>query len=351
MISIEQQLNASTRSRNPMPSGNKKMLVTGGGGFIGSHIAAGLADRGDEVVVLDAFSTGSHENLEGIAVQLIEGDVRDFNCVLAAVQGVDTVFHQAALCSVARSVEDPLTTHAVNTTGTLNVFEACRRAGVRRVVFASSSSVYGESATQPKHEGMAPSPLSPYAISKLACEFYGEMYSTLYGLETVGLRYFNVFGPRQDPNSEYSAVIPLFIKAIFDQAPIRVFGDGEQTRDFTYVANVVQANLAAAKSPAAAGQVFNVACGDCWSLLVLIEKLKALAQRAAEVEFCERRVGDIKDSQACIAKARELLGYVPSVGFDDGLRETVDWFAHAGGRAFATSSPPAFREKTGGLLG
>ncbi len=349
MASINRQSNVNSQSFKSSPGAGKRMLVTGGGGFIGSHIAAALASRGDEVVVLDNFSTGNRGNLDGIDARLIEGDIRDLACVEDAVQGVDTVFHQAALCSVARSVEDPISTHEVNTSGTLNVFDACRKAGVRRVVFASSSSVYGDSATLPKHEMMPTAPLSPYAISKLACEFYGEMYSRIYGMETVALRYFNVFGPRQDPNSEYSAVIPLFIKAIFDQAPIRIFGDGLQTRDFTYVANVVQANLAAAVSPSAPGKAFNVACGDCWSLLTLIDKLQTVSQRTTEIEFCQRRVGDIKDSQASIAMARELLGYAPLVNFDEGLRETVNWFTQADGSAFM-KTPPAFQEKAGGLL-
>ncbi len=210
-----------------------KCLVTGGGGFIGSHLCRFLVERGDEVVVLDNFSTGKRENLEGVEIQLIEGDIRDFSQVSEAVLGVDTVFHQAALCSVVRSVQDPRSTHEVNTTGALNVFEASLKASVRRVVFASSSSVYGDSASLPKEESMPTAPLSPYAVSKLVGEHYAALYGRLFGLETVGLRYFNVFGPRQDPDSEYAAVIPKFLRGILNGEEVQVFGDGSQTRDFT----------------------------------------------------------------------------------------------------------------------
>ena len=318
--------NPATLSRVKGQKG--KTLVTGGGGFIGSHLVEYLLQRGDDVVVLDNFSTGKRSNLAGMPVQLIEGDIRNFSCVLEAVQGVDTVFHQAALCSVARSVEDPISANAVNVSGTLNVFEACRRAGVRRVVYASSSSVYGESETLPKHEAMAPAPLSPYAVCKLTTEYYGEMYWRLFGLETVALRYFNVFGPRQDPASEYAAVIPKFIERIQGKTPIQIFGDGCQTRDFTYVSNVVQANMAAASSPRAPGQAFNVACGYRWSLLDLVDRIQQALDQTAEVEFKDRRAGDIQHSLASISKAQELLGYLPSVDFEEGIRRTVDWFAH-----------------------
>jgi UDP-glucose 4-epimerase len=303
-----------------------KCLVTGGGGFIGSHLCRFLVARGDEVIVLDNFSTGKRENLSGVEVQLIEGDMRDFSCVTEAVLGVDTVFHQAALCSVARSVEDPRSTHEVNTTGTLNVFEASRRAGVRRVVFASSSSVYGDSASLPKEESMPTTPLSPYAISKLVGEHYAAMYWRLFGLETVGLRYFNVFGPRQDPDSEYAAVIPKFLHGILNGEQVQVHGDGLQSRDFTYVENVVQANYAAAMATEAAGQVFNIACGQRWSLLELLKRLETVLQLDATVVFRDRRVGDVKHSQASIEKARQLLGYAPAVDFDEGIKRTVAWF-------------------------
>lgn len=303
-----------------------KCLVTGGGGFIGSHLSRFLLERGDEVIVLDNFSTGKRENLEGVDVRLLEGDIRDFSCVTEAVKGVDTVFHQAALCSVARSVEDPRSTHEVNTTGTLNVFEASRRAGVRRVVFASSSSVYGDSASLPKEETMPTAPLSPYAISKLVGEHYGALYSRLFGLETVGLRYFNVFGPRQDPDSEYAAVIPKFLHGILKGEEVQVHGDGSQTRDFTYIDNVVHANVAAANSPAVAGEVLNIACGDRWSLIELLKQLESALQRDATVVFRDRRVGDIKHSQASIEKAKRLLGYSPAIDFEEGIRRTAAEF-------------------------
>jgi nucleoside-diphosphate-sugar epimerase len=303
-----------------------KCLVTGGGGFIGSHLSSFLAARGDEVIVLDNFSTGNRDNLQGVEIRLIEGDIRDFSCVAEAVQGVDTVFHQAALCSVARSVEDPRSTHEVNTTGTLNVLEASRRAGVRRMVFASSSSVYGDSETLPKEESMPTAPLSPYAISKLVGEHYAALYSRLFGLETVGLRYFNVFGPRQDPDSEYAAVIPKFLRAILNREQVQVHGDGSQSRDFTYVDNVVHANAAAARASEAAGQVLNIACGKRWSLLELLKRLESEVHSNAAVVFGERRVGDVKHSLASIEKARGLLGYSPAVDFDEGIKRTVAWF-------------------------
>lgn len=320
-----------------------KCLVTGGGGFIGSHLCRFLVARGDEVVVLDNFSTGKRENLEGVEIQLVEGDIRDFSQVSEAVQGVDTVFHQAALCSVARSVEDPRSTHEVNTTGTLNVFEASRKAAVRRVVFASSSSVYGDSASLPKDESMPTAPLSPYAISKLVGEHYAELYWRLFGVETVGLRYFNVFGPRQDPDSEYAAVIPKFIRGILNQEEVQVFGDGSQTRDFTYVDNVVHANVAASTSPVAAGQVFNIACGERWSLMELLKRLESALQREATVVFRDRRVGDVKHSQASIEKARQLLGYSPAIDFDEGIKRTAAEFLGSSSTEASVAIPPAPR--------
>lgn len=331
-----------------IPSTRIKTLVTGGAGFIGSHIVRSLLKRGDEVVVVDNFSTGKYENIEGLDITLIEGDIRDIQLLKDAVQGIDTVFHQAALCSVARSVADPVTTHAVNASGTLNVFEACRLANVRRVVYASSSSVYGESETLPKCESMPSSPLSPYAISKLSTEYYGQLYERLYGLETVGLRYFNVFGPRQDPNSDYAAVIPKFIKALLENSPIQIYGDGTQTRDFTYIDNVVQANLRAATSPTAPGQAINVACGCTRSLLDLVDMLQDITQQKAEVKFCAPRPGDIMHSLASIRKAHEILGYKPVASFDQGLRETLEWFLRTG--LFGLQQmPPAMREQTGGM--
>jgi UDP-glucose 4-epimerase len=333
----------SSNPESPNSGSHQKMkyLVTGGAGFIGSHLAAYLAARGDEVIVLDNFSTGKRENIAELPLQVIEGDIRDLDCVTEAVQGVDTVFHQAALCSVARSVENPLNTHNVNVTGTLNLFEACREAGVRRMVFASSSSVYGDSETLPKEESMATAPLSPYAISKLAGEYYGALYWQLYGLETVALRYFNVFGPRQDPASEYAAVIPKFLKSMLDHSDIQVFGDGSQTRDFTYVDNVVAANVAASTSRLAAGRVINVACGGRWNLLELIDKLGTILHSKAALVFKERRIGDVKHSQASIIRAQELLGYSPAIDFDEGLRKTVAWFLENDESLVA--APPALR--------
>jgi len=320
-----------------------KCLVTGGGGFIGSHLCRFLSARGDEVIVLDNFSTGKHENLEGVDVRIIEGDIRNFAHATQAVHGVDTVFHQAAFCSVVRSVQDPRSTHEVNTTGTLNVFEASRKAGVRRVVFASSSSVYGDSASLPKEESMPTAPLSPYAISKLVGEHYAALYWRLFGLETVGLRYFNVFGPRQDPDSEYAAVIPKFLHGILNREEIQVFGDGSQTRDFTYIDNVVHANVAASTSPDAAGQVLNIACAESWSLMELLKLLEAVLQREATVVHRERRVGDVKHSLASIEKAKQLLGYSPTIGFDEGIRKTTAWFQESSNTRPAAAMPPTPR--------
>jgi nucleoside-diphosphate-sugar epimerase len=301
-------------------------LVTGGAGFIGSHIAAYLCASGKDVRILDNFSTGKRENLADLPVSLIEGDIRDAACVSEAMQGIDTVFHQAALCSVTRSMRDPLATHDVNVTGTLVVLEAARKAGVRRLVMASSSSVYGDSDVFPKEEDMTPEPLSPYAASKLICEFYCRLYWKTFGLDTVALRYFNVFGPRQDPYSEYSAVIPRFVDAIIQGLPPRIYGDGLQSRDFTYVDDVVQANIAAATSAYAPGQVMNVACGNRWSLIDLIEHLESLLSCNVQPVFEAARAGDVKHSQASIKRAQALIAFVPATEFDAGLRRTVDWF-------------------------
>lgn len=307
-----------------------KYLVTGGGGFIGSHLAAKLAaDPRNEVVVLDNFSTGNRSNLNGVNVQLIEGDIRDRAVVERAVQGVDTVFHQAAVCSVARSMEDPLTTHDNNITGTLVLLEACRRAKVRRFIFASSSSVYGDSDVLPTHEKLLTNPMSPYAVSKLTGEHYCQVYWQSFGLETVALRYFNVFGPRQYPNSEYAAVIPRFLSAIKNGRVPEIYGDGSQTRDFTYVENIVQANIAASQSKDAAGQIMNIACGGRWSLLDLLAQLKKLMKAEFSPVLHPWRIGDIRHSQASIEKAQTLLNFAPRVDFAEGLRETVAWYQQA----------------------
>jgi nucleoside-diphosphate-sugar epimerase len=276
--------------------------------------------------VLDNFSTGNRSNLDGIDHTLIEGDLRDRSAVAEAVQGVDTVFHHGAICSVARSMEDPETSHDVNATGTLNLLEACRRNGVRRVVFASSSAIYGDSDTMPKTENLPPSPLSPYAISKLNGEHYCQLYWQAFGLETVALRYFNVFGPRQYPNSEYAAVIPRFVHAILQGRTPEIYGDGSQTRDFTYVGNIVQANIAAAHSANAPGQIMNIACGVRWSLNELLDRLAKMLKRDIKPIMHPWRDGDVRHSQASIERAQRVLGFSPRVDFTEGLRETVAWY-------------------------
>ncbi len=304
-------------------------LVTGGAGFIGSNIAHELVRRGHRVRVLDNFATGRRENLDGIAdrVDLIEGDLRRPPDVEKAVEGVEVILHQGALGSVPRSIADPLATHAANATGTLHVLWAARAAGVRRVVCASSSSVYGDTPTLPKVEEMAPAPLSPYAVSKLAGEHYCRVFAGVYGLETVSLRYFNVFGPRQDPTSQYAAVIPKFIRAMLGGERPVIFGDGTQSRDFTYVDNVVAANLLAAEAPAAAlgGAVCNIACGERSTLLDLVGTLNAILGTRLEPEFRPPRPGDVRHSHAAIGRAERLLGFRPSVRFGEGMRRTVEW--------------------------
>jgi nucleoside-diphosphate-sugar epimerase len=316
-------------------------LVTGGAGFIGSNIVEKLVQRGERacpersrrVRVLDDFSTGKRENLAPWLdrIELIEGDIRDPEMVRRAMAGVDYVLHQAALPSVPRSVADPVSTHQVNATGTLNVLLAARDAGVKRLVYASSSSIYGNSPELPKREDMPTNPLSPYAASKLAGENYCRAFTQVYGLETVCLRYFNVFGPRQDPASQYAAVIPRFITAMLDgQRPV-IYGDGQQSRDFTYVENVVQANLLACQAEGAAGEVFNVACGQRSTLLDLVRELEQVMGRKAKPEFAPPRPGDVKHSQAAIDKACERFGYVPLVRFDEGIRCTIASFGTRGG--------------------
>jgi len=303
-------------------------LVTGGAGFIGSHIAEALVRRGDRVRVLDDLSTGSTDNFAGFAdsVDFIRGDVRDAQAVRRATEGVQYVFHQAALVSVTRSVEDPITTHDIGITGTLNVLLAARDSGVRRVVCASSSSVYGDSPELPKRETQLPEPISPYAVAKLTGEEYGKVFGEIYGLETVNLRYFNIFGPRQDPTNEYAAVIPIFINAIVAGQRPTVYGDGEQTRDFTYVANVVQANLKAAEAPDAGGQAYNIACGQRYSLNRLLELICKVLGSAVEPIYADPRTGDVVHSQADIALARKDLGFEPAIDFEEGLRLTIEYY-------------------------
>jgi len=303
-------------------------LVTGGAGFIGANLAHALAARGERVRVLDNFATGREQNLAGLdgKIELVRGDVRDLETVRAAVSGIDFVLHQAALPSVQRSIEDPLESDRVNVQGTLNVLEASRRAGVKRVVFAASSAAYGETPTLPKVETMAPDPLSPYAVTKLAGETYCKVFHHAYGLPTVALRYFNVFGPRQDPKSHYAAVIPRFVTAALTGEPPVVFGDGEQSRDFCFIDNCVEANLLACVAPEAPGKVFNVACGERTSLNDVLRILSDLVGRAIEARHEPARAGDIKHSLADVSRARALLGYTGAVKFAEGLRRTVAWY-------------------------
>lgn len=308
-----------------------KCLVTGGAGFIGSHLVAHMESNGHEVVVLDNLSSGNRDNLKGRKATLVEGDLRNMQDVEKAVAGVDVVLHHAALCSVPGSVEDPASSYDVNVTGTLLLLEACQRAGVKRVVFASSSAVYGESEVCPKLEDMETSPISPYAMSKLIGEHSLRSYADAYDLEVVMLRYFNVFGPRQNPDSEYAAVIPKFIQAIAnDKRPI-VYGDGEQTRDFTHVKNIAEANLLAATTEGLSGEIMNIACGDRISLLDLLENIEKAMGRDVDPEFQDVRAGDVKHSQASIEKAARLMNYDPQVGLEEGLKETVDWYLEANG--------------------
>jgi UDP-glucose 4-epimerase len=302
-----------------------KALVTGGAGFIGSNLVRALLARGDEVRVLDNFSTGYRQNLERLDVDLVEGDLRSYERVTAAVKGVEVVFHQGALPSVPRSIQDPLTSSAVNIEGTLNVLLAARDAGVRRVVFASSSSVYGDAPGMPRRESQPLGPLAPYAVSKLAAEQFCIVANRVFGVETVALRYFNVFGEYQDPLSGYAAVIPKFIRSMLDGEPPTIFGDGETSRDFTHVENVVGANLAAAAAPAAAGRVMNVAIGSSHTLNELVETLRRLLDSDLEPEYAPARPGDVSESRADISLARELIGYEPSVAFEEGLERTIAW--------------------------
>jgi len=302
-----------------------RVLVTGGAGFIGSNLVRALLERGDEVRVLDNFATGDRENLAGLDVDLIEGELRSYERVHNAVRGVETVFHLGALGSVPRSVQDPLTSNAVNVEGTLNVLLAARDEGVRRVVFSSSSSVYGTRRELPVTEDQPPDPLSPYGVAKLAAERYCVSFSRVYeSFESVVVRYFNVFGPRQSPLSQYAAVIPLFITAIAAGKPIRIDGDGEQSRDFTYVANVVEGTVLAADAAGASGRIFNVAASAPASVNHVAETIGRILDRPVEKEFAPSRAGDIRDSWADIGRARESFGWEPSIGLEDGLRLTVD---------------------------
>jgi nucleoside-diphosphate-sugar epimerase len=304
-------------------------LVTGGAGFIGSALVRGLLDRGCAVRVFDDLSTGRAENLAGLEgrVEFIRGDVRDAAALRGAVRGADSVFHLAAIASVQASVDDPLATHDVNVTGTVNALIAARDAGVRRFVFTSSSAVYGDSPEMPKRESMAPAPMTGYALSKLAGEHYGNIFRQLYGLPFFALRYFNVFGPRQNPASHYAAVVPLFIRACLEGRRPVIYGDGLQTRDFTYVEDIVSANLCCMDAPdAAIGSVCNVAYGERIGVLELAQKIAAISGATFEPDFQPARPGDIRDSQADSTLARTVLGWEPSWTFDAGLRRTIDWY-------------------------
>jgi nucleoside-diphosphate-sugar epimerase len=304
-----------------------KYLVTGGAGFIGSHLVESLVNNGQDVRILDNFLTGKRENIAEFLenIDLIEGDIRDFSTCQQALDGVEYVLHQAALPSVPRSIEDPVLTNAINVVGTLNLLVACKEAKVKKIVFASSSSVYGDDPNLPKKEGIEGVPLSPYAVTKIVGENYMRVFSEIFGLGTISLRYFNIFGPRQDPDSHYAAVIPNFITRVNQGESPRIFGDGEQSRDFTNVANVVKANMLAVESEDISGEVFNIACGDRITVNTLFEKIKHLFQKDVDPFYDKPRPGDILHSFADIGKARRMLKYEPAMSFDDGLRETVQW--------------------------
>jgi nucleoside-diphosphate-sugar epimerase len=314
-----------------------RYLVTGGAGFIGSHIAARLLGTGETVRVIDNMSTGRRENLEAIRAEdsnrrfdWMEGDITSLETCRRACEGVDFVIHQAALASVQRSIERPAESTAVNVGGTVNLLTAAREGGVSRFVLASSSSVYGDTPTLPKHEGMPTAPLSPYAVSKLAGEEFVRVFAATLGLSAVSLRYFNVFGPRQDPNSHYAAVVPRFITALLRGERPTVYGDGLQSRDFTYVENVVQANLNACRLEGFRGEVINVACGDRFTLLELLRHIGEIVGVDPRPVFEPPRGGDVRDSMADVARARQMLAFVPTIGFREGLERTVSHFRNAG---------------------
>ncbi len=304
------------------------VLVTGGAGFIGSHLVRRLLNDNYSVRVLDNLATGKLENLAPVQndIEMINGSIADEDAVSRAVSGVDFILHQAAIPSVPRSVRDPIGSNEINVDGTLLLLNVARQSGVQRVVYAASSSAYGNTPILPKVETMRSEPLSPYAVAKLAGENYCRAFTHVYGLETVALRYFNVFGPRQDPMSEYAAVIPKFILALLNNQPITIHGDGEQSRDFTYIDNTVDGNLRAMNSPNASGEMMNLACGASFTLNDLVRELEAITGRKANVQHLEKRTGDVKDSLADIDKARRLLDYEPLVSFREGLERTVKYF-------------------------
>ncbi len=303
-------------------------VVTGGGGFIGSHIVEELLRRNETVRVVDNFSTGRRENLNGFGgrIELLEIDIAGTQDLARHLRGADYVIHQAAIPSVPKSIIQPVPSHHANVTGTFNLLLASREAGVKRVVYASSSSLYGDSPTLPKHEGMMPNPLSPYGAQKLFGEMYCQVFTRTYGLETAALRYFNVFGPRQDPSSQYSGVLSLFITAVLQGKQPTIYGDGLQSRDFTYVKNVVDANLLACSAPGIAGEAFNIACGDRITVNSTLQMINKIAGTDTNPIYTDPRPGDIKHSQADIRKAQGKLGYIPAVNFEEGLRRTIDWY-------------------------
>jgi len=310
-----------------------KVLVTGGAGFIGSHLVERLVQEDIEVRVLDNFSTGHLENLEGVIsrIELVEGDICDYRTTHNVMHGVEVVFHEAALCSVPRSVKDPQKTNSINIGGTLNILVAARDAKVRRVVYASSSSVYGNTPALPKKESQTPTPDSPYAITKLTGELYCRTFWQLFGLETIALRYFNVFGPRQVQDSPYAAVIPKFLEALMHSKSPRIHGDGEQSRDFSYVDNVVEANLLAMKAKDGFGETFNIACGERTTVVEVANQLTVLLGASVKPVYQEPRPGDVRHSLADITKARTFLGYQPGTNLATGLLRTVDWYRNHNG--------------------
>ncbi|MGC8867078.1 MAG: SDR family oxidoreductase [Elusimicrobiales bacterium] len=303
-------------------------LVSGGAGFIGSHIVEELVKRGEKVRVFDNFSTGKIENISDFkkSIEIIKGDIRDFKEIEKAVRGVDYLLHQAAMRSVPKSVDNPCDANDNNITGTLNVLLASKKAGVKKVVYASSSSVYGDCKIFPQKESFVPSPISPYAVSKLAGEYYAVMFSKTYSLPTVSLRYFNVFGPKQPPESQYSSVIPKFIESALKKQPLEVHWDGRQSRDFTYVKNVVDANIIAALSPRSNGKVYNVGCGSTVSLLQIIKMIEKILGYRLEKRFMPKRAGDVRKTWADISLIKRDLGYKPTVDFEEGLAKTIEWF-------------------------
>jgi len=307
-----------------------KFLITGGAGFIGCNLARFILEKGHKVVILDDFSTGKRENLTEIfdRITLIEGDIRCRKTLDKSIQGVFAVFHQAALASVPGSVADPVAAHDVNVNGTLNILEAARSAGIKRIVFAASSASYGNNPATPKLETIMPVSISPYAANKTACESYMQAYAAAYKMETVCLRYFNVFGPRQDPLGAYAAVIPAFVTNLLKGQRPQVFGDGEQTRDFCYIENICHANWLAANAPAERcnGLPINIACGEAVSLNQILGKLKSLMKSDIDADYLPARVGDIKHSLADVASAKEMIGYTPLVYFDEGLERAIHWY-------------------------